>query len=314
MNADEYLWEEKYRPDKVSDIILPADLKATFQSYVEDKNIRNMILAGDAGIGKTTVAKSLVKSLDADYIVINGSLDRNIDTLRNEIMQFASSISFSEGRKYVIIDEADYLNATSTQPALRSFMEEFSNNCGFILTCNYVSKLIPALQSRCPVVEFKIQKKDMPKLAMQFMKRAETILETEGVKYDKKALAAIIQKWFPDFRRILGELQRYSTATGEIDSGILVNMDVVQINELIEFMKKKEYSNVRKWVAENSDTNQTGVYRRFYDNASDLFDKRYIPVLVTTIARYQYQAAFAVDPEINLSACLAEIMLEAQWA
>lgn len=311
--SEEFLWTEKYRPVTVEDTILPADLKKVFQSYVDQKNVQNLLLTGSAGVGKTTVAIAMLKELGADYIVINGSLDRNIDTLRNEIMQFASSISFSEGRKYVIIDEADGLNANSTQPALRSFMEEFSNNCGFILTCNRPGMIIAALQSRCTVIDFKIKKSDIGKLAMQFMKRVMGILDGENVTYDKQALAAVIQKWFPDWRRVLNELQRYS-ATGTIDTGILVNLEAVQLDELITYLKKKEYSNVRKWVAENSDTSEAAIYRKFYDGAVSSFDKRFIPALVGILAKYQFQAAFTVDPEINLSACLAEIMIDAMWA
>jgi DNA polymerase III delta prime subunit len=307
--SDEYLWTEKFRPNKIADVILPEDLKRVFQTYVDQKNVQNLLLTGNAGVGKTTVAKAMLKEIGSDYIVVNGSLDRNIDTLRNEITQFASSISFSDGRKYVILDEADHLNPNSTQPALRNFMEEFSNNCGFILTANYPNKIIEALQSRCSIIDFKIKKSDMAKLAVQFMKRVEVILEQESVEYDKKALAAVIQKWFPDWRRVLNELQRYS-ATGKIDSGILVNLESVSLDELIGYMKKKEYSNVRKWVAENSDTSQQAVFRKFYDAASEQLDPRFIPALVMTLAKYQYQAAFSVDPEINLSACLAEIMIE----
>lgn len=308
---EEFIWVEKYRPHTIADTILPKDLKAAFSSMVKAGNIQNMTLAGGPGVGKTTVAKALCDELDCDYIVINASKDRNIDTLRNEIEVFASSVSFKGGRKYVILDEADHLNPTSTQPALRNFIEEYSHNCGFILTVNYPSKLIPALISRCPIIDFAIRKSEMPALAMAFFKRMKTVLESENVEYDQATLAKVIEKWFPDWRRTIGELQKYAAINGKIDTGILVNLESIALDELIGFMKKKEYSNVRKWVAENSDT--IGIYRKFYDTAVDVFDKRFIPAAVLILAKYQYQAAFAVDPEINLAACLAEIMIDAQW-
>ena len=216
---DQYLWVERYRPKKIADTILPIDLKQTFQAFVDQKNIPNMILSGSAGVGKTTVARAMLEELGCDYIIINGSMNGNIDTLRNDILNFASAVSFSGGRKYVILDEADYLNPNSTQPALRNFMEEFAKNCGFILTCNFKNKIIEPLHSRCPVIDFRITKKEMPKLAAQFFKRAISILDENGVTHDKQVVAAVIEKHFPDWRRVLNELQRYS-ATGSIDSEI----------------------------------------------------------------------------------------------
>ena len=309
---EEFLWVEKYRPKTVEETILPADLKATFQQFVDQKNIPNLILSGSAGVGKTTVARAMLEQLGCDYIVINGSMNGNIDTLRNEILNFASSVSFSGGRKYVILDEADYLNANSTQPALRNFMEEFSRNCGFILTCNFKNRIIEPLHSRCSVVDFKISKKDMGKLAMQFMKRVVGVLETESVAYDKAVVAEVIQKHFPDWRRVLNELQRYS-ATGAIDSGILANMQESNIRELIAYMKDKDFTEVRKWVKNNLDTDVNVLFNQFYDSASSYFTSDSIPLLVLHIATYQYQNAFSANPEINFSAFCAHVMLELEF-
>ena len=219
---EEFLWVEKYRPKTVEETILPAELKATFQQFVDQKNIPNLILSGTAGVGKTTIARAMLEQLECDYIVVNGSMNGNIDTLRNEILSFASSVSLSGGRKYVILDEADYLNANSTQPALRNFMEEFSRNCGFILTCNFKNRIIEPLHSRCSVIDFKLSKSISTKLATQFFKRVEKILSGEGVDFDRAVVAELITKYFPDWRRVLNELQRYS-ATGKIDSGIFAN-------------------------------------------------------------------------------------------
>jgi DNA polymerase III delta prime subunit len=251
----------------------------------------------------------MLEQLGCDYIVINGSMNGNIDTLRNEILSFASSVSLSGGRKYVILDEADYLNANSTQPALRNFMEEFSKNCGFILTCNFKNRIIEPLHSRCSVIDFKISKKDMAKLAMQFMKRVAIILETESIEYDKAVVAEVIQKHFPDWRRVLNELQRYSV-TGKIDSGILANMQETSIRELIPLLKDKNFTEARKWVKNNIDTDVNYLYNQFYDSLSEFFNPKDIPALVTLIAKYQYQNAFAANAEINFSAFLAEILTE----
>jgi DNA polymerase III delta prime subunit len=307
----EFLWVEKYRPKTIEDTILPADLKATFQQFVDQQNIPNLILSGTAGVGKTTVARAMLEQLGCDYIVINGSMNGNIDTLRNEILNFASTISFTGGRKYVILDEADYLNANSTQPALRNFMEEFSANCGFILTCNFKNRIIEPLHSRCSVVDFKISKKDMSKLAAEFFKRVQTILSTENVEYDKAVVAEVIKKHFPDWRRVLNELQRYA-ATGKIDSGILSSIQETSLKELLVLIKDKNFTAVRKWVAETSE-NTDDVFRKLYDISSEYFTSAYIPALVLTIAKYQYQAAFAADHEVNLAACLAEIMIECEF-
>lgn len=310
---EDFLWVEKYRPKKITDAILPKQLKETFQKFVDDQQIPNLLLTGRAGIGKTTVARAMLDQLECDYIVINGSLHGNIDTLRNEIMTFASSISFTGGRKYVILDEADYLNANSTQPALRNFIEEYSKNCGFILTCNFRNKLIEPLQSRCSVVEFKIAKEEKASLAAQFFKRVTSILQKEQVDFEPKVVAEVISKHFPDFRRVLNELQRYS-AVGKIDTGILSNLEEDNFKTLIQYMKNKEFTNVRKWVGENSDIEPVVLFRKLYDNASTvLADNSSVAHLVTILANYQYKSAFVVDQEINTTACMAEIMVNMEW-
>ena len=309
---EEFLWVEKYRPKTVEETILPVELKSVFQQFVDQKNIPNLILSGTAGVGKTTIARAMLEQLECDYIVINGSMNGNIDTLRNEILNFASTVSLSGGRKYVILDEADYLNANSTQPALRNFMEEFSRNCGFILTCNFKNRIIEPLHSRCSVVDFKISKKDMAKLAMQFMKRVGNILEKEGIEYDKAVVAEVIQKHFPDWRRVLNELQRYS-ATGKIDTGILANVQEISINELINLIRDKNFTEIRKWVANNIDQDQNELFRRIYDQSSEFLTPISVAQLVLIIAKYQYQAAFAANAEINLVACLTEIMMHCEF-
>lgn len=313
MQHEDFLWVEKYRPKTVEETILPAQLKSAFQQFVDQKNIPNLILAGGPGVGKTTIARAMLEQLDCDYIVINGSLNGNIDTLRNEIMNFASSVSLMGGRKYVILDEADYLNANSTQPALRNFMEEYSRNCGFILTCNFLNRLIEPLRSRASVIQFKLKKSDMPKLAAQFFERTKTILEAEGVKYEPPVVAQVITKHFPDWRRVLNELQTYA-ATGAIDAGILANLQEVSLKELVTNMKEKNFSEVRKWIGTNSDADQSLIFRNFYDNAVDYFKPQSIPQLVLALGKYQYQAGFCADQEINLAACMVEIMVECEFA
>lgn len=312
MIRDDFLWVEKYRPKTIGDCVLPDTLKSTFQQFVDQSNIPNLLLTGRAGVGKTTVARAMLEQLGCDYIIINGSMNGNIDMLRNEIREFASSISFSGGRKYVILDEADYLNPNSTQPALRNFMEEYSRNCGFILTANYRNRIIDPLHSRCSVIDFKIEKEDKPKMASQFFKRVSNILQKEGVDFEPAAVVEVVKKFFPDNRRILNELQRYS-ATGKIDSGILVNLSEDNLKELIKFLKQKSFSEVRKWVGENNDLDQTTFFRKLYDAASEYLKPSSIPMLVMTIADYQYKAAFVADHEINILACLTEIMAEGDF-
>ena len=311
MNNDNPLWVEKYRPRKIADCILPADLKATVQQFVDNKHVPNLLLSGGAGVGKTTVAKAMLEELGCDYIVINGSMNGNIDTLRNDILQFASSVSFTGGRKYVILDEADYLNANSTQPALRNFMEEYSGNCGFILTCNFKNRIIEPLHSRCSVVEFKIAKSDLAKLAGQFFKRVESILAAEGVQYDKAVVAEVVKKHIPDWRRVLNELQRYS-ATGKIDAGILSNFSEESFKKLMDLLKAKNFIEMRKWVVEHSESD-TAVFRKVYDSMHDYLKPSSLPQVVLLLADYQYKAAFCADPEINLAAFLTHLMVEAEW-
>jgi DNA polymerase III delta prime subunit len=309
---DEFLWVEKYRPHTIDDTILSKDLKNTFKEFVAQKNIPNLILSGSAGIGKTTVARAMLEEIDADYYIINGSMNGNIDTLRNDIQSFASTVSFKDGRKYVILDEADYLNPNSTQPALRNFMEEFSRNCGFILTCNFKNRIIQPLHSRCSVIDFKITNEDMPKMAAQFFKRVCTILTLETIEFDRAVIAEIINKHFPDWRRVLNELQRYA-ATGKIDSGILVNMSKESIDSLIQLMKSKNFTECRKWIAENSNNDPSSLFNEFYENSVNYFKPNSIPQLVLIISKYQYQAAFVSSHEINLAACILEIMTECEF-
>lgn len=306
------LWVEKYRPKSVQDTILPENLKKTFQEFVDKKYVPNLLLSGGPGVGKTTVAKAMLEELGCDYIVINGSMNGNIDTLRNEIQNFASSMSFSGGRKYVILDEADYLNMQSTQPALRNFMEEFSANCGFILTCNLKNRIMDALQSRCSVIDFKINKSDKAHLAGEFMKRLIGILDAESVSYEKPAIAEMIMRHFPDWRRIINECQRYS-ASGKIDAGILAGMSDESFNSLIKHLKAKSFSEMRKWVVDNSDIDPNIIMRRLYDAAHDHLTPSSIPQLVLILADYQYKSSFVVDQEINLVACLTEVMVEVTW-
>jgi len=287
-------------------------LKNTFQQFVDKGTIPNMLLTGRAGVGKTTVARAMLEQLNCDYMIINGSMNGNIDTLRVDISQFASSMSLMGGRKYVILDEADYLNPNSTQPALRNFMEEFSKNCGFILTCNFKNKIIEPLHSRCTVIDFKLPNNEKAKLASQFMKRIKNILDTEKVQYDDGAVAEVISKYFPDWRRVLNELQRYS-ATGKIDSGILANLGDESFKNLFGYLKAKSFSNMRKWVGENSDIESHVLFRKIYDNAIQYIKPASIPQLVLIIGDYQFKAAFVADPEINTVACLTMIMTECEF-
>jgi len=312
MIGEEFLWTEKYRPHTIDDCILPDRLKDSFKQLVATGNILNMTLSGGRGMGKTTVARALLDELNSDYILKNGSKDGNIDTLRNEITNFASSVSLMGGRKYVILDEADGLNAISTQPALRGFMEEYSSNCGFILTCNFPKKLLEPLLSRCPIIDFKIHKEEKQKMATQFFKRVCQILTIENIEFDKSVVAQVIQKYFPDFRETLGHLQRYA-ASGKIDSGILTDLREVSLKELIGSMKEKNFTAVRKWVCDNSDADSSTIFRAFYNASTEFFTKSSIPAIVLIIGKYQYQAAFVADPEINIAAFCVEIMLEAEF-
>lgn len=305
----EALWVEAYRPKTISETILPDDLKTTFLNFVQAGTIPNLLLTGRAGIGKTTVAKALLNEIAVDYIVINGSMHGNIDTLRTDITNFASSVSFRGGRKYVILDEADYLNPNSTQPALRNFIESYSKNCGFILTCNFKNRIIEPLQSRMSVIDFNFPKDQKPKLASLFFKRVQEILKKENVDFDSKAVGALIVKYFPDCRRVLNELQRYSSL-GKIDTGVLAFDNDETLSSLIGYLKNKEFSNVRKWVGEYADLDATTFFRKLYDQSYTYMDSPSVAQLVLILARYQYQHAFVADHEINLVACLTEIMME----
>ena len=309
---DTFLWVEQYRPKTVDDCILPQTLKNTFKEFVANGNVPNVILSGGPGVGKTTIAKAVLEELGATYMMINGSEESGIDVLRTKIKNFASTVSLEGGRKYLILDEADYLNPQSTQPALRGFMEEFHNNCGFILTCNYKNRLIEPLHSRCSVIDFNIPKSEKPNLASEFMKRMVGILQNENVEYDKKVLVEVIQRHFPDWRRILNELQRYSVS-GRIDAGILTDIAEINIKELMNYMKKKEFTNVRKWVVNNLDMDAVRLYRSIYDNLYNFLDPTSIPHVVVILAEYQHKGAFVADQEINTLACLTEIMARAKF-
>lgn len=309
--STDFLWCERYRPKTISDTILPDDLKQTFQQFVDQENIPNLLLTGGPGIGKTTVARAMCEQLNVDYIVINGSMNGNIDTLRTEIKDFASTISFTGGRKYVILDEADYLNPQSTQPALRNFMEEFSKNCGFILTCNFKNRIIDPLHSRCSVIEFKVNGKDKAAMASQMFKRVRAILSDENIKHEPKAVAELITLYFPDFRRVINELQRYG-ATGSIDAGVLANHDS-NIKDLVATLKDKKFTDMRKWIANHKDVDTSQLYRQLYDQATQYVKPQSIPQLVVTLADYQYKAAFVADHEINNVACMTALMVEVEW-
>jgi DNA polymerase III delta prime subunit len=307
-----FLWVEKYRPKTIDDCVLPESLKTTFKQYIAQGELPNFLFTGTAGVGKTTVAKALCNEIGAEYLMINGSEESGIDTLRTKIKGFASTISLTDAKKVVILDEADYLNANSTQPALRGFIEEFANNCRFILTCNFKNRIIEPLHSRCSVVEFKIDSADKQAIAASFFKRASQILKQEQVEFDPKVVAELITKHFPDYRRILNELQRYSVS-GKIDTGILVNMSEESFRTLIKFMKEKDFTEVRKWVAKNSDTETSVLFRQLYDTATQTMDPASIPQMVLLLADYQYKAAFVSDHELNTMAALTEVMAQCKF-
>jgi DNA polymerase III delta prime subunit len=307
-----FLWVEKYRPQKIDDCVLPQALKDTFRQYVEQGELPNFLFTGSAGVGKTTIAKALCNEIGAEYMMINGSEESGIDTLRTKIKGFASTISLTDAKKVVILDEADYLNANSTQPALRGFIEEFANNCRFILTCNFKNRIIEPIHSRCAVVEFKIDSKDKQEIAATFFKRAVSILKQEQIEFDPKVVAELITKHFPDYRRILNELQRYSVS-GKIDSGILVNMSEESFKGLIKLLKEKDFTEVRKWVSKNSDSDTTSLFRELYDSAANIIEPNSVPQLVLILADYQYKAAFVADHELNIMAALTEIMAQCKF-
>ena len=309
---EDFLWVEKYRPKTISECVLPSGLKQTLSEFISKGYLPNLILSGGPGVGKTTAAKAMIEELGLTYMMINGSEESGIDTLRVKLKNYASTVSLHGGRKYLILDEADYLNAQSTQPALRGLIEEFHKNCGFILTCNYKNRLIPPLHSRCSVVDFTIQKSEKKELAEQFFKKVMNILIVENIKFEPKAVAEVINKFFPDWRRVINELQRYSVS-GRIDAGILVDISEINIKELMRFMKDKEFTNVRKWIINNIDNDPTRLFRRLYDNLYDYMDGSSIPHVVVILGEYQYKAAFVADQEINMLACLTEIMARGKF-
>ena len=311
----EYLWVEKYRPKKISECILTEDIKKTFTEFLKQKEIPNLLLSGTQGTGKTTVARALCEELGADYIIINGSDEgRQIDTLRNKIKNFASTVSLTEqsNHKVVIVDEADYMNAESVQPALRNFIETFYKNCRFIFTCNYKNKILPALHSRCTVIDFAIKNGQKVKTAQALLKRLGKVLDDEQIEYDKKVLAELIQKYYPDFRRTINELQRYSVR-GKIDSGILFSMSNENIKELVKTLKEKRFNDMRKWVVQNLDKEPSHLFKVIYDSLYSSLDTKSVPQAILILAGYQYKAAFVADQEINMVACLTEIMANCKF-
>ena len=310
--SNDFLWVEKYRPRKIADTILPKQLKQTFQAIVDSGEMQNMLFTGTAGLGKTTVAKALCNELGLDYIIINGSEEGNIDTLRGKIKQFASSISLQGGYKVVILDEADYLNPQSTQPALRGFIEEFANNCRFILTCNFKNRIIEPLHSRCGVYEFNTSKKDMAELAAQFMTRLKYIIDQEGVAADNKALADLIMKFAPDWRRVINEVQRLSVS-GTINSVHVTTSGSNSFIELMQLLKDKNFKSMRSWVVNHMDLDTTAIFRGLYDNMNQSVKPQSIPQLVLILADYQYKDAFVADHELNMVACMTEIMSSVEF-
>ena len=310
--SNNFLWVEKYRPRTISETILPDSLKQVFQKIVESGELPNMLFTGSAGLGKTTVAKALCNELGNDFIIINGSEEGNIDTLRTKIKQFASTVSLQGGYKVVILDEADYLNPQSTQPALRGFIEEFADNCRFILTCNFKNRIIQPLHSRCGVYEFNTSKKDMAQLAANFMERVTAILEAEKVEYDKRTVADLIMKFAPDWRRVLNELQRYSVL-GSV-AGSVSSTSGGSFDELYAHLKSKDFKKMRGWVVNNIDTDAAAIFRGLYDSMYDKVAPQSIPQLVLILADYQYKNAFVADHELNVVACLTEVMANVQFA
>jgi DNA polymerase III delta prime subunit len=308
--SEQLLWTEKYRPKTIENCILPERLKKPFQEYVNNKTIPNLLLTGGAGVGKTTVAKAMCEEIGCDYMVINGSDDNGVDIVRYKIKNYASSMSLAGGRKVIIIDEADYLTPNA-QAAFRNAIEEFASNCSFIFTCNYKNKLIEPLHSRCAVVEFALKNNEKASMAGQFFKRIQQVLQSEQVEFDDKVIAELVKKHFPDFRRVINELQRYSQF-GKIDTGILAQIAEVGLKDIIKFLKDKDFGNIRKWVASN-DIDATSLYRKLYDSLYEVMKPQSIPQAVIILADYQYKAAFVADAEINTVACLTELMVECEF-
>jgi DNA polymerase III delta prime subunit len=311
-HKETFLYVEKYRPQSISECILPLEIKTTFEEMVKTHEMQNLLLSGGAGVGKTTVARALCNDIGADYMMINCSEDGNIDTLRTKIRNFASTVSISADKKVVILDEFDYSNAQSTQPALRGFIEEFATNCRFILTCNYKNRIIGPLQSRCTNITFKIPKEEKPTIALKFLQRVKYILDTENVQYNEKVIGELILKYFPDFRRVINEIQRYSVS-GSINTGILSVLGDIQLDVLVSAMKEKNFTGSRKWVIENSDNSPQEIFRKIYDGLYEHFTPSSIPQAVLVIAEYQYKSAFVADHEINLMSCIIELMMNCEF-
>lgn len=310
--TEDFLFVEKYRPQTIDDCILPTSLSNTFADMISKKEAQNLLFFGSAGVGKTTVAKAIASQIGADWIMINCSEDGNIDTLRTKIRQFASTISLTDSKKIVILDEFDYSNASSIQPALRGAIEEFANNCRFILTCNFKSRIIEPIHSRCTGIDFSIPKSEKPVIAKKILERCKFILDNENIKYDKNILSQLVVKHFPDFRRIINEIQRYSVS-GSIDEGILKNLSEIELKQVITCLKNKDFGGVRKWVALNADTSHTEVFRRVYDALYDVLSPSSIPQAVITLGEYQYKSAFVADQEINMMAFFVELMMSCEF-
>jgi len=308
----DFLWVEEYRPQTIDDCILPQSLKTLFQSFIEKGEVSNLLFSGTPGVGKTTVAKALCEQMNCDWIMINGSEEGGIDVLRNKIKNFASTVSLSGGKKVVILDEADYLNPQSTQPALRGFVEEFHKNCRFILTCNFKNRIIEPLHSRFSNIEFRISPRDKGKLATKLFERVTYILKEQNIEYEEAVVAELIKKHFPDFRKLINELQRYSVS-GAIDAGILVNVSDENLKTLVSHLKSKEFGNMRKWVVNNLDNDPVKIFRKIYDSMYTNLQPETIPHAVLIIADYQYKSAFVADQEINLVACLTELMSQVKF-
>ena len=311
--TESLLWVEGYRPKTIDDCILSDTIKGTLSDLVKDEKVSNLMFTGQSGVGKTTAARAICDQTNSDYIIINGSDEgRMIDTLRTKLTQFCSTISIRGGRKVVIIDEADYMNPDSVQPAMRNFIEKFAENCSFIFTCNYKNRIIDPIHSRCAVVDFTLNKDEKPTIASQFMNRCEHILNDENVVYDKDVVGALINKHFPDFRRVINELQRYGTS-GNIDSGILANIGELNLSQLVSALRDKNFHNMRQWVVSNVDNDPATIYRKIYDKLYEVLEKSSIPQAVLIIADYQYKSAFVADQEVNLVACLVELMAECEF-
>ena len=313
MQRDDFLWVEKYRPTKISDCVLPSDLYEPFSDFVDQGKLPNLILTGGPGTGKTTAAKALCEETQTDYLMVNGSDEgRSIDTVRTTLNQFCSSVSMTGNRKAIIMDEADYMNPDSVQPALRGFIEKFGNNVSFLFTANYPNRIIDPIHSRCAVFDFVIPKNEIKKIAEKYLELCGDILSKENVEYENKVLAELIMKHFPDFRRVLNELQRYSTS-GRIDTGILTSLEEVNVGELVTSLRGKKFSDMRKWANSNIDTDTAKIFRKLYDSLSGYLKPQSVPQAVLIIADYQYKSAFVADQEINLVACLTEIMVECEF-